>query len=107
MIIQLILIYLPVIAVGVYVLTISLKKIAQLRSCVLLNKIMAALKSVTQIKVNTLRDLISAPDSEDLSKMEEKQINDWLMDQERDFTNVHRYHAMGEHGSESESLDAC
>ena len=106
-IIQLILIYLPVIAAGVYALTISLRKIAQLRSCVLLNKIMAALKSATRIKVNTLRDLISAPNTEDLSKVEKKEINDWLMDQERDFTNVHRYHAMGEHGSEFESLGAC
>ena len=104
-IIQLILIYLPLIVVGVYVLTIFLKKIAQPRSCVLLNKITAALKFTTRIKVNTLGDLICARSTEDSSKVEEKEIHDWLMDQERGFTNVHSYHAGGECGSES--LDTC
>ena len=90
-IIQLILIYLPMIVVGVYILAIFLKKIAQLQSCGLLNKIVTALNSVTQIKIERLRDLISALDLS--KKVEEEEIHDWLMDQERDFMNMHVYHA--------------
>ena len=91
-IIQLILIFLPLIVVGVYILMISLKKIAKLRSYVLLDKIMAVF--ATQIKANTLRDLISTLDKNS-SKVEEEEIHDWLMDQERDFRNTHKYHARG------------
>ncbi len=91
-IVQLVLIYLPLMVVGVYVLVIFLKKVAQLRYCVLLDKIMAVFAA--QMKANTLRELIESTVSvldEDSSKMEEEEIHNWLMDGEREFRNTNKY----------------
>ena len=79
-IVQLVLIYLPLIVVSVYVLVIFLKKLAQLRCHTLVDKITAVFAA--QMKTNTLREVIASIVSvldEDSSKMEEEEIHNWLM----------------------------
>ena len=100
-IVQLVLIYLPLLVVSVYVLSIFLKKLAQLRCRIWLNKVTAIFSA--QMKANTLREMIESTVSvldEDSSKMEEDQIHNWLMDGERDVSSARsEYHASNDCGS--------
>ena len=81
-------------------LAVFLKKLAQLRYHVWLDKIAAVFAA--QMKANTLREVIESTVSmldEDSSKMEEDQIHNWLMDGEREFSSAHsEYHASDDCG---------
>ena len=98
-IVQLVLIYLPLIVVGVYVLAIILKKFAQFRYSGLFDKVTAVFAA--QMKANTLREVIESVFmlDEDSSKVEEEHIHNWLMEEEREFRNTHEYHARCECGN--------
>ena len=108
-IVQLVLIYLPLIVVGVYVLVIFLKKLAQLRCQTLLDRITAVFTA--QMKANTLREVIESIVSvldEDSSKMEEEEIHNWLMDEpgEREFRSEHAEYNCASDNSGGKPLEA-
>ena len=93
-IIQLVLIYLPLIVMGGYILVMFLKKIAQLRYCVLLDRITAIF---AETRANTLRELIKSLSTLDKDPSTEEYIHDRLMDEgEQNYRNTHKYHANGE-----------
>ena len=94
-IVQLVLIYLPLMVVGVYVLAIILKKIAQFRYRVLWDKITVIFAA--QMKANTLKEVIESVSmlDEDPS-IEEEHIHDWIVDGGRDSRNTHEYHKCGD-----------
>ena len=109
-IVQLVLIYLPLIVVSVYVLVIFLKKLAQLRCHTLVDKITAVFAA--QMKANTLREVIapivSILQDEDSSKMEEEEIHNWLMDEpgEREFRSAHTEYNHASDNSGDKPLEA-
>ena len=96
-IVQLVLIYLPLIVVGIYVLVIFFKKIAKLRYRALLDKIAAVFAA--QMKANTLREMmestVSILDEESLRNVEDNQGEDSFMGEEREIGSTQEYHASG------------